>query len=473
MNNEIQSPSAAVRAAQPWRCFWWFLIIALVIWQAVICVRGSWYPPKSPDKVSDFTAFYGAGKLALDGKNIYDFKASESRRPYLYPPTFAVFPMMPLALLKFNAALIVFVILNFALLFGMLWLLRDCMWHLIPQAAAPPETSRWMQWLRHPDSSLLLATAVCYRYIVSNLRHGNANLYVAFSIALGLWLLLKSERRIFEFSSGVAIALGTAIKVTPGLFGLYMLWTWRRWGMLGGAIGLIFFLLLVPAVPMGFSNALARLSEYKNHVASGATGEDAEDDPIGHEGGADQKQLEGGMSLRGTCMRYLTPRPMRFTFKDKTTKLYYVNIVDLPEATARNICHVGEILLLAITIFLTARKTARTDPAGIALSWGVVANAMLLISPLTRKAHLCALLVSAVVAIALIQQDRIRGRARTFCITAFGVMCVEGGVFSVEIIGKFNSDWLQGAGTGFWMLLAVFASLCWALWKLKPSSENA
>ncbi|MEI6235570.1 MAG: glycosyltransferase family 87 protein [Planctomycetota bacterium] len=471
LTDKITAPNSSDslnRPAQPWRYFWWFLITIIVVWQATICVRNARLNPAKPDKVSDFTAFYGAGQLALRGQNIYDFKNSEiSRRPYLYPATFAIFPMMPLALMKHNTALVVFVILNFMLFFATLWLLRDVMWRLIPQTAPPLETSRWMQWLRHPDSGVMLAAVICLRFVMSNMRHGNANMYVAFALALGLWLMLKRRTALFEISSGLAIALGTAIKVTPGLFGLYLLWTWRPWGMLGGALGLVFFIIIVPAIPLGFTYSMDRFWEYKNHVASAATGEDAEDDPIGHDGGADQKQLEGGISLRGICMRYMTPRAMKFVFPDKTTKLYYANIVTLPENTARNVCRAGELILLALTVFLTMRKIARTDPAGIALSWGLTANAMLLISPLTRKAHVCSFLITAVVTIALMQQNRITGRARTFCIATLAALCFQGAIFSVEIIGKLNSDWLQGIGVGFWLLLATFASTAWALWKLE------
>ncbi len=467
-------PAAGMRREELWRYLGWFFLAAIMAWQSVIAVRGNWYPPKTPDKIEDFTAFYGAGKLALNGQNIYDYRNSGiSRRPYLYPPTFAVIPMMPLALMKHNAALIVFTLFNNLLLIALIWMLRDAMWRLIPTTAPPIESSAWKRWLRAPDTGLQLALVVVFRYVVSNLKHGNANMFVAFSIGLGLWLLIRNRSLLTEFSSGVAIALGTAIKVTPGIFGLYMLWTWRKWGMVGGALGLVFFLLIVPGIGLGFPNAIDRLLEYKAHMTSATTGEDAEKDTIGHSGGADQKQLEGGMSLRGICMKYIASRPIRIQFKDKTVKLYFINFVTLPEESARRICQFAELILLGVTVFLTARKIARTDPAGITLSWALIATAMPIISPLTRKAHLCVLLISAAVAIALMQQDRICGRARTFCIATLAMICFEGVFFSGHIIGDLNSDWLQGAGIGFWMLLASFASLGWALWKLEPLENTS
>ena len=42
------------------------------------------------------------------------------------------------------------------------------------------------------------------------------------------------------------IELEAAIKLTPGLFGIYFLWARRGWSMLGGALGLALFLVVVP-----------------------------------------------------------------------------------------------------------------------------------------------------------------------------------------------------------------------------------
>ncbi len=207
-------------------------------------------------------------------------------------------------------------------------------------------------------------------------------------------------------------------------------------------------------------------------MKSATTGEDAEEDPIGHEGGADQKQVEGGISLRGTWIcRYLTPKPLNFESKDKSIRQYFVNFANLPENVAHWICWSGEFVLLAVTILLTIRSTARKRSGRKSRwSWGLAALAMLLISPLTRKAHLCALLIPAAAAIALIQQGRIRGIARILCIASLTGICVQGAVFSVEFIGKLNSDRMQMLGLNFWLLLAIYFAIARALMELQEFS---
>src|SRR5690349_186674 len=72
------------------------------------CVQlGTWSDAKK--RGCDFTAFYSAGELARKGENIYDFKLSSTpRRPFNYPPFFALIPMAPLSLLPHDGAHAVF-----------------------------------------------------------------------------------------------------------------------------------------------------------------------------------------------------------------------------------------------------------------------------------------------------------------------------------------------------------------------------
>lgn len=457
---------------QPFRYLLWTILAVVCIWSVVTSVRSAWRSEKNPGRTSDFAAFYGAGTLALQGDSIYDVKKTAvTYRPFIYPPTFAVFPMMPLALLPFNTALIVFTILNHTALLLACWLVRDAMWgnwdiHL-------PETfarSTWTQLWRHPDTGLMLAVLICSRGLQSNMRHGNANTFVLLALALGCWWAVKSLKASSQyhqaFLSGVAVALATAIKVTPGLFGLYLLWT-RRWlGLFGGAVGLVFFLLLMPALPLGFSNTVARLKEFALHASSAVAGEGSEADVVDWQGAA-QKQIEAGICIRGSLMSVLTNKPLVTSYKGKNIESR-ISLVDLPENTARNLLRCVELLVLGLTVALTARQISRCDPGGLALSWGLVAETMLLISPVTRKAHFCVLIISCGAMFALMQQSRITGLAKKFCLVAMFVLCLRGVVFSDEIIGQVRSDVLDYGGFGLLLLALIYAANAWALWKLEP-----
>src|SRR5258705_12577790 len=88
------------------------LLLAFAAAYGVRCVRkGSWdyekaaQIPRSGVAVekqgNDFTAYYSAGELARLKKNIYDWRSSTTpRRPFIYPPLFALLPMLPLSLLS-------------------------------------------------------------------------------------------------------------------------------------------------------------------------------------------------------------------------------------------------------------------------------------------------------------------------------------------------------------------------------------
>src|SRR6185295_301994 len=80
--------------------------------------------------------------------------------------------------------------------------------------------------------------------------------------------------------SGLSIALATAFKLTPGIFGIYFLWSWRKWSMLGGALGLVLFLFLVPSSLLGWETNNNYLKTYAEYAAGKTKGDQhVADDP--------------------------------------------------------------------------------------------------------------------------------------------------------------------------------------------------
>ena len=226
------------------------LLLAAALGYGAICVHhGSWSYAKAAAQAgaknaekqgTDFTAFYSAGELARQGKNIYDWRASSTpRRPFIYPPMFALFPMLPLSLLPHDVALGVFYALNVLALAAALWMLRLMLW---PPAGAPQA-----RCCSTPMIGMLLTLAVSWRFIHANTIVGNANLLILFLIVLALFLewragqtqiraaALSERGHPSQIMSGIVVGLATAFKLTPGLFGVFFLWSWRRWAMLGGA----------------------------------------------------------------------------------------------------------------------------------------------------------------------------------------------------------------------------------------------
>ena len=308
-----------------------------------------------------------------------------------------------------------------------------------------------------------------FLFVDGNNRMGNANLFVAFPLALALWLLRRVTTRGGKVGAGLSIALATAIKVTPGLFEDFICsWTRRGWAMVGGALGLVVFLVLVPSLGLGLSNTLDRLREFGGHAQASVSGEGRDDDIVDL-AGAEQKQLEGGYGIRGLAMHYLTAKPLDWKMTrhgQRYAGKYMVNIVNLPPEQARLIAYGLCGLCLLLTVALTWNAAARNTPDGLALSFSLVTVAMLLLAPLTRRAHLCVLLISFAVLTAQMQQGRITGRVKTVCIACIAALFLTGIVFSSELIGLPASMWTEVAGVNSFLLLALYAANAWALRRL-------
>ncbi|MCZ7646306.1 MAG: DUF2029 domain-containing protein [Planctomycetota bacterium] len=484
------------------------LLLALAGY-GVRCVRhGRWEDPKPGasrkeerhrHNGTDFTAYYSAGELARKGENLYDWRASSTpRRPFIYPPFFAVFPMAPLSLLSHNAALGVFYALNVALLLGALWLLRKLLW---------PADAAALPFWRRPEVGLALAVLACGRFLDSNMVLGQANVFVLALVTLGLYALarqVEADAMVrgaaaptrgtndsapsrgtggawLGLAGGLAVAAATTIKLTPGLFGLYFLWARRGWAMAGGALGLALCLFVLPAPVLGFSHNLELLGAFAAHAkekaagpGAGAGGDEEEGDEgelsIGWGGDFEQSyQGKGrgvGISLRGTLLKLLTKQPPS---EDRPV----LNVAEFaPSAVAKGAAILG-LVLLACTVALTAPRWARADAAALALSWGLVATTILLLSPLTRKAHAVILLVPVAALLALLQRDALDagcGCARKLAFGALAFLGLAGLLSSPDVVGDYASEWLHTAGLFTLALLGLHAALAAALWSRRAAA---
>lgn len=438
------------------------LVFFLVL--GIVSVRKGWYEPpepgQSPDAArrrkhrgTDFTAYYSAGELARQGRDVYDWPSSSTPfRPYIYPPFFAILPMALLSLLPHNAALAVFYVLNVVLLLLSVWLLRKLLW--------PPGEGGPGIW-RAPETAVLIGMFLCLRFLDSNLKLGNANIIILFLCVLGLYAL-RAQKGVW---GGLAVAYATAVKATPGLFGLYFFWTRRGWAMLGGALGLVLFLLVIPSGVLGWSQNLAALDRFaaeaglKFSTPEETGGEEGAEDPVGGEGDEGTRAI--GVSLRGTFLKLFSPTvSMHHRAIDDTRS---VNILNLPPQTTARIATALALVLLGLTVWLTAGRAAQADALTLALSWSLVTMTMLLISPLTRKAHCVVALLPVIVLMAALQQERLTGLARKAAWMALAGLPVATLLTAEGVIGERGSEYLHAIGVITWAMLLLYAAVALAL----------
>ena len=424
-------------------------------------------PAKKGKLGNDFTAFYSAGEQARLGRNIYDWQGtSVPHRPYEYPPLFAVFPMMPLSYLPYNTALAFFYALNVLLLASSFLMLRKLLWP--PLAAYGTEGNGTGTVPPHlwPLVGMLFTLALTWRFIHSNTNESNANLYLLFLLTLALYLDRRWAQNGGEIPRGglccgLAVALGTAIKLTPGLFGVYFLWSLRRWAMLGGALGLVLFLFVVPGIFLGWQANLKYLEAYETF----ALGKTVEVEPpdttnalnrivIGRSRQLDPHDSDSpegvGVSMKGVLTSLLTPSPALRKSGDKPRT---VNIANLDIMKVNLIWKMMSVALMLVTIELTFRGRTRRNTVAAALSWSLVTVAMTLISPLTRIAHLVVLAIPVATLVALLQQKKLTGTPKTLAWAALTLLSVS----------PATGEYLRALGFTTFSLIVLYVALASAL----------
>jgi alpha-1,2-mannosyltransferase len=158
----------------------------------------------------DLKVYYGALTWwAHDGGEIYDFLKPGTQYGFTYPP-FAALVMLPMAYLPWPAAITVSVVATVVV--GTV-LIR---WLVDPIA----RRAGWTRWF-------VLAVALCLAAAFEPMREtinfGQVNMLLLFLVAVDLLRLLPAGNRW----AGVGVGLATAIKLTPGVFILYLLVTRR------------------------------------------------------------------------------------------------------------------------------------------------------------------------------------------------------------------------------------------------------
>jgi alpha-1,2-mannosyltransferase len=157
----------------------------------------------------DLRVYRGAVRWWLDGHPLYDFLRPHTTKGFTYPP-FAVLVLLPLGLVTETTATILFTSVSIGLV------LVTTGWLVAPVAAR----HGWPRWVA-------LGVAVPVAFAMEPVREtigwGQIDLVIA-TLVLADTAGLRRGRRW----AGLGIGLAAAIKVTPGLFIVYLVVT-RRW----------------------------------------------------------------------------------------------------------------------------------------------------------------------------------------------------------------------------------------------------
>jgi alpha-1,2-mannosyltransferase len=170
-------------------------------------------------------------EILWEGKNPSIAHIGNAYSPFFYAA------MVPFALLPNVVASIVWSLVNFAALAGIVALVRA----VLRRSWEP-------QRLVSPVWSLLLAGTL----VVDNLDLGQSNLVTLFLVCCSVYSLVQEE----DAAAGLWLSAAVAWKVTPGIFLLYLVLK-RRWkALLTSAAGMIVCLVGVPAIAFGPRQAI-------------------------------------------------------------------------------------------------------------------------------------------------------------------------------------------------------------------------
>ncbi|MFO0974009.1 MAG: glycosyltransferase family 87 protein [Phycisphaerae bacterium] len=206
----------------------------------------------------------------------------ERHPDYLYPPFFLVM-LRPLTWLSPAGA--------------------AAMWQLAKYAAAGLLFAATFNLLRRtrPVSALVtgLTLLLAIRFVHSDLRHGNVNLFLAALVTGAAWLMARNRRAL----AGAAVAAAAAVKVSPAIWLLLLLYQ-RQWRALAGAaVGLALLLEVVPLFVLPAESNHRLLRSWYRHVVAGYVAR-GQIDPDGDEPVAGRRDAP----LAGRAPTSLVPR---------------------------------------------------------------------------------------------------------------------------------------------------------------------
>jgi hypothetical protein len=203
---------------------------------------------------------------------------------------------------------------------------------------------------------------------MGDLSHGNVNLFILFLVVAALYALRHGR----DWLSGCSLALAIACKLTPALFIPYLVWK-RAWRALAGClVGLVLFLLIVPAVRLGNARNLEDLKSWTEQMIA----------PYLLKGNVTSELAN--QSLPGVVYRLATHSPSVMDFKGPAQ---YENLLDLDPRWAGWI--IKGCMALFVALVLCCCRTPlepRTNPR-LAAEFSLILLGMLLFSERTWKHH--------------------------------------------------------------------------------------
>ncbi len=398
---------------------WKTVVIAAVAYAVVDCVRFPQAMEKRKPTLKRWLPF--AAELGRDDR-LYE------RHPdYLYPPFFLVL-LRPLTRVSPATAAMMWQLAKYVAIVETF----SAAWGVLRRAGPLP---MWVE---------LATVVVALRFVHSDLRHGNINLFIAALVTGAAWLFVSNRR----FAAGAAVAVAACIKVTPALWIVYFAWK-RQWrALLGAALGAAIALEFVPWLVIGPRLNHELLLRWNAHVIESFVAE-GKIESIGMNQSltAVTNRLLGGSDLGAEERRAV--------------------IVDLNDRTIHWIQR-GLALGLIVLTGWACRGAVLTNPFPLAgnaaliaaIEWSILAPVTLALSGYTWTGHFCMLVLPIATMFAFLSRPRDITRRFGHLVACVGTL-VASLIFVVatDILTPAVREWTVNHGLPLLGALSMLAAL--------------
>jgi hypothetical protein len=292
-----------------------------------------------------------------------------------------------------------------------------------------------------PVWAKMTALVLSMRPIISDLTHGNINIFILF-LVVGALVALRGRR---DIGAGLLLGLAIACKVTPALFVPYLLWK-RTWRALAGCVaGLVLFLWVVPGLFLGLGHNQHLLEEWAEQMIV----------PYLVEGRVTTEHQN--QSLPGLVYR-LTTHGASFSDWDDRTHSYfpveYHNVLDLAPAVPGLFIKLCMLAFAGLVVWTCRTPSGQRTGWRRAAEYGLIVVGMLLFSERTWKHHCVSLVLVFAVLLYALSALRLGAARRVVLIATLAAV--------VLLIGATSSGLFGTTGDGVAKLAQVYGAYMWA-----------
>ncbi len=285
------------------------------------------------------------------------------------------------------------------------------------------------------------------RPIMSDLHHGNNNLFILFLVAS----TLTAWRKGYDVLAGLILAYAIAFKVTPGLFLLYFAYK-RSWRTVGATVlGMGIFLLIVPSLFLGPAFNGVCLGTWWNKILSPYVDNDV------------ASKQEMNQSMVGVLTRLLTETRGGSGLRYEVQQ--HVNLVAWNGRVVVKLIKLLSIGLVGLLAWLCRTKTERRDDPRLLGEFALVVLTMLIVSERSWKHHYVTLLLPYTY---LAYRVGVGGLAKSTRWALGGVLILSAFLIattSSEVGGFFargqGHKIAQAYGMFFWSGVVLYAAIAW------------